>query len=278
MIVTGAGVFALLAALFVAAHLVILPSFVELESEHARTASDQVLSAVEDQLSELDKIARDYATWDDTCNFLRLASNDYIESNYTTISLHQLDVDIVLIAHTDGRLAFSTGLEKEKAVAMLAEIMGHPSVIRAVGAVAPPFHGLKGLMRFEDKLLLIAARPVVTSEGEGPPQGLLLMSRFLTDSDVERVKSSTSRDAQLIAVDEAGRLGMHVPAGVDEEQTVVEVVNSSQIAAYAMLNDIHGVPVLLSRTLLARDISRHGRVSRSTCSPSADSRYWRRTF
>lgn len=54
-----------------------------------------------------------------------------------------------------------------------------------------PLSKRTGIMLLTDAAMLVAARPILTSEQEGPIRGAVIMGRYLDDQEVQRLQSIT---------------------------------------------------------------------------------------
>ena len=73
LVITGLALALLLVVLYLAAHLVVLRGFADLEQRITRWNVDRVAGLIEDDLLSLDTLESDWAKWDDTYEFVENA-------------------------------------------------------------------------------------------------------------------------------------------------------------------------------------------------------------
>src|SRR5215813_3170414 len=86
---------ALLVAQSIAVRKVLFVSFSRLEQKQGERGIDQVVKALETDLSQLAINTHDYAVWDDAVEFVRHRDQKFIDSNVTSETLSNLNVNVV---------------------------------------------------------------------------------------------------------------------------------------------------------------------------------------
>ena len=172
----------------------------------------------------------------------------------------------MLYIHASGRIVFGEGFnlktQQETPIPEGIRPYLHPGgiLLRNLG----PEDGVAGILRLPEGPLLIASWPIVTSEGQGPARGWLLVGRAL---DAEEVGSLSQKTHLTLAVlpfqdPQIQRLFPAVPSPLPNNGAiVVEPVNGDAIAGYALLGDIEAKPALALRVTMPREIYQRGRTS-----------------
>jgi sensor domain CHASE-containing protein len=86
-----------------AARKVLSDSFGQLEREEGNRSLQQVLKALEADLNQLAISNHDYAAWDDAYEFTKSRDPRFLESNFATETIANLNVDVVWIIDTHER-------------------------------------------------------------------------------------------------------------------------------------------------------------------------------
>jgi sensor domain CHASE-containing protein len=240
----------------------ILPSFEALEREEAEKNLERALQALTRELDHLAVSATDWATWDDTYQFVQDHNPGYVESNLNSEALEGLKVDLLYIYDSAGEPAWGLvyDLDSEEEVSLeafsAALSAGHPLV--ALPEVDAEAHGI---LLTERGPLIVAARPIVTSAREGPVRGAVVLGRFLDQTrvtglaDQARVQLTlTPLDGRGLSPEEAGAattLGRSRRALIRTADGVDRV--------YGVVPDLWGRPALLARVDVPKAISARGR-------------------
>jgi PAS domain S-box-containing protein len=112
--------------------------------------------------------------------------------------------------------------------------------------------------------MLIASQPILTSQGEGPIRGALIMGRYLDSAEIGRVAEITHLSLTVQRLDEpqmtsdfeAARLSLS-----EKTPIFVRPLDKNSVAGYTLLNDVYGEPVLMLRVDMPREIYQQGQAS-----------------
>jgi signal transduction histidine kinase len=263
LLVVGLTLAGLVVVLYAVLSRVVLGSFAGLEVQRAREHVERVREAYQDELAKLSYTLRDWAEWDDTYRFVETRDPEYVRSNLTDASLARLALDVIAYVHGSGRVVFGTGFDRRAGhrVPLPAGLL--PDLAPA-GALSSPGAGVAGLVSLPDGLLLVAARPILPTEGPGPRRGTLVFGRRL---DAAALAALGQRTHLAVAGYRAGEAGS--PADVQaawrdlspSHRIVVRALGEETMAGYLLVPDVHGQPALLLRVQLPRDIYTEGRAS-----------------
>ena len=113
--------------------------------------------------------------------------------------------------------------------------------------------------------MLVAARPVLDNNHMGPSAGMLLMGRYLTDAEVDRLADLLQLPLYVHRVgDDSAPAGLATveadlikPGAVPE----VRVLSADLIAGYTPLRDITGTTIGVAHIALPRAIHKQGQAS-----------------
>ena len=109
--------------------------------------------------------------------------------------------------------------------------------------------------------MLIASRPIVNSEEEGPIRGTLVMGKFLNGPVIEALQEQTQVEFQIWPLDERPSSPVDQEALVQLEtgkQIVLRETTDEVLVAYSLLLDYENRPAVLLRADTPRSISAVG--------------------
>ena len=112
--------------------------------------------------------------------------------------------------------------------------------------------------------MLIASRPILTSEDEGPVRGALIMGRYLDAATIRHLSKITHLSLVMHSFNDQKLPSdfQSVRSSLSEETPViVQPLSDHKIAGYTLIKDIYGEPVLMLRVDIPRKIYRQGQVS-----------------
>ncbi|MDI6908095.1 MAG: CHASE4 domain-containing protein, partial [Thermoanaerobacterales bacterium] len=253
LIIIGITLLGLTAILHTVLRLVLLDSFGALEDGTVRQNIDRARDALAEETAGLDATARDYAWWDDTCTFIADGNSAYIVSNLGNETFKGLGLNLIAYLDPSGRPVFEKAFDTEK-----GEEVPVPTSLRQHLAAGSPLlrrgaisGGVSGIVLLPEGPLIVSAWPILTSEGEGPPRGTLIMGRYLTDRVVRRLAQTTHLSLSL---KRSGDFQGSLPRAA----MAVRPLNNDLIAGYTLINDVYGNPALVLEVRMPRDIHQQG--------------------
>jgi sensor domain CHASE-containing protein len=181
LIIIGATLAALILILYAASRIILLDSFAKLEEQHTRQNVERVQSALSDDLAKLNSTAGDWAQWDDTYAFIEGAYDDYVQDNLMNSTFAGLRLNLMLFIHSSGRIVFSKAfdLQNEEEIPVPQNLWEHLSANSPLFRHPDTDSSITGLVLLPEGPMLVVSRPILTSQGEGPIRGALIMGRYL---------------------------------------------------------------------------------------------------
>ncbi|PDV98298.1 CHASE4 domain-containing protein [Candidatus Chloroploca asiatica] len=253
----------LLGALLWLVGSIIGQGFAEVEERTVAIRVEQVVNALTNNLANLTRVTRDYAAWDDSFAFVREPDQAFIENNFADSTFLNNNITYVAFVNIDGEIVYEKVFDLE-----LGEQVEPPAVLRRFDGrnaqfLQPdePADGLAGLLVLEDRLWLLAAEPILTSLGEGPPAGTLLMARDLNRLELARLAELTRLPFTLTRFDdpaihhEFAPLTAELAAG---EPIAIYPRDDQTIIGATKLDDLYGGSGVLLTVELPREVYQLG--------------------
>jgi PAS domain S-box-containing protein len=232
---------------------------VTFEEEALRKDIRRATSALNERVAALSSKSADWANWDDTYEFAEDRNDEYIESNLGDKAFVDLGINLMMFLNEQGEIVFSK----------YYDLKNHCQ------APVPP--GLKNLVPFEDGFaknnssdseiqgivlvrefgMEIVSRPILTSDGEGPPHGTLIMGRNLDAQEIRHLAEVTELTLSLRRVDDA----VTTPDFTDvrlllsmNNPVVIKLLDKNTIAGYTLIKDIYGNSAFTLEVKSPRDL------------------------
>jgi signal transduction histidine kinase/ActR/RegA family two-component response regulator len=254
----------LVGALYAAARTTLLAGFSEVEHRETVRNVERARDALDETLKGMSSKTADWAAWDDTCKFIADHNEAYVASNLTPTSLANLSIDSILFFTPDGALAAAAAIDPvTKAPAEPAA--GLIEALRASGMLRHPSETSvhTGVLLLRGCTVLVASRPIVTSENEGPVRGSVVFARRLSS---ELIADFSERTHLAIDIFEAE--SPLLPAdcrdtapALAKDPICVVPLDGQTIAGYATIADARRVPGLVLRIRQPRDVYQQGLLS-----------------
>ncbi|MBD2102420.1 CHASE4 domain-containing protein [Leptolyngbya sp. FACHB-261] len=231
---------------------VLLENSAELERQSVHQDVERVLDALDRELADLSKVARDWAWWDDTYQFIEDGNPEYIQSNINDTTFTSLKLNLLILFKSSGQLALaeSFDLEQKKEIPVPAQLQTLPNrdlLLQNVDTESSH----SGIVLLPQGPILIASEPILTSNNQGPSRGTLLMGAYL---DANKVKQLAELTHIPINLQPASSADIPAELGREPRQILVRALNTDAIVGYTLLPDIYGRPALLLRVDIPRAI------------------------
>lgn len=296
LLIVGAALICLIVVLYATASTILLHDFCNLEAQYVRLDVARALDALDDDLSNLDTSARDYAEWDDTYSFVNTHSAEFVKSNLVDSTFIYLRLNLLVLLDSKGQTVFSKGFDLKSQTEMpipenLKQHLTEALLNSGTDTLADRSGRNKtGVLTLPEATLLIASKQVLNSNAQGPSRGTLILGRYLDRTEISLLSELThlSVDFRLpslnfkVGATSYSSLGtLVVPkSGLVENgstpltnhrqlkipnlksvEILVEPLSESKVAGYALIRDISGNLGLLLRVEVDRIIYRQGQAT-----------------
>ena len=234
-----------------------------LDDSHARMERTAVKfcvtlagNALADEGRVLDAFVRDWAFWDDTYQFVQDGNQDYMESNLSAGTFSEQNLDVMAFYSNSGELVFGRRYDSESD-SLLALPRFFEEYWRNHAFPLGVDDCIGGIILLPEGPMMLAARPVLTSENEGPVPGVLIVGRFLNNAFAARIsdKLGVPFDIRRIHGDnitpEFHQALMYLNE-TNSDEFFVQEIDTNQSAGYALISDTDGEPVLIMQVRLPK--------------------------
>ncbi len=247
---------------------VVFPSFITLEQVEAKQNLDRSILAIQNEIKHLESLCHDWSSWNDVVQFLADKNQGFIDNNLGNVSLTGIHLNAMLFYDLEYRSVYKKTIDLKTEQPL--DLENFP-----IDQIPPtsPFYldfskdvqwgekVISGVWMIRGEPMLVAARPVLTSDNKGKPYGLLIMGRLLTNEGIKKISDLTQVNFSIIPVDdlthktEIDRVLAERDAG---EINPFEKVSNKLLNIYAAFKDINGNDAFIIRTSFPRDIAREG--------------------
>ena len=231
------------AADYAVQQFVVLPSFIALERNEARKDLERAVGAIKREVHHLNTFCWDWSAWDDTYAFMVSRSKKYIKSNLVLSTFTDNGINLIYFIDQGGEVIWGKiyDLKTEKPIKLTGfqkgAFQGNHSLIPQQKQTEDFSQiSASGIVATEKGPMLVAARPILTSEDEGPSRGTLIMGRFLDDDLVRTL------------VDQSKVVFSIHPVGSDSSREPTREINGSCTSGSPYLFEKQGPLHLLVST------------------------------
>jgi len=237
---------------------IIMSSIFSMEQEESSGHMDRIMAAYENELARIDGVAMDWGYWDDTYSFMKGNNPTYVADNLEGEALRNIRVDYMMFLDNAGQFFFGIGHD------MLGQkIELTPSMIDSIISInwmygEDLFSGKSGLLLLDDMPVMLASRSILTSDGTGPSNGIILVGStfdvgYFSDIILLELQASI---IQEILPDTSGTSPL-----VTDYTAYLRRLNTNINTVYKVLQDLNDVPILLLKAYINRDLYAFGSVA-----------------
>ena len=246
---------------FLVVRQIVAPNNNRIELAIAKKDMDRVAQALQREIRFLSTFTLDWAAWDDTYDFITSANQQYIVSNLVDTTFADNNLNLIAYYDTEGRSVWQRIVDLETMEDLqLAEFpdqglaADHPLL-----AHADPLSEVAGIMVLADgeTAMLVASRPIVTSEGKGPIVGTLVFARFFNCAAEREIRNLTKIDLQIHSLAELNSpyYDKDLVTELNSGGADVFRVKDQTIQAYSLFKDYLGRPNIVLEAGVDRFIS-----------------------
>ena len=256
----------LVAIMYAAQELVVMPAFADLERTGADRNVSRCLESMERDLESISNMANDWASWDDSYQFVIDGNEKFSDSNLVDESFSNAHLNFICFVNRERKIVW--GEVRDHATLALIDV---PDLFAAITAAECPLTGhkevtdsLSGVLVTSQGPMLVASRPIITTRHTGPIRGSLIMGRFL---DADEIKSLADRTqvaltSWTIGQDELPPEALRILDSKSRPDTThIETLNRNTLYAYRVVDDVYGKQAMVWRIDVPREITHQGRVA-----------------
>ncbi len=246
---------------YVVSNYIVRNGFDELERQQVASDVRRVRNEFLGTIENLDTFLWDWASWDDTYDFVNNQNVEYLESNLPLATFLEQNLNIVLILGSNGRSLYARAVDEDGRddESLINEFQ---AVITKDGLPQITQDGkTAGLLIMSDGPLLFAKRPVLTSGGDTSSGGSMIMARFLMDDEIDSISKRLELPIVAQTLNQIHR-GTAVPLDqlLTDKKDMISVKDQNTINGFTLLRDVYGQPALVLTVTEPRKDSHHGRV------------------
>ncbi|MGN7613399.1 CHASE4 domain-containing protein, partial [Magnetococcales bacterium HHB-1] len=227
--------------------------YVKLTEQHARQNLKQAQGAIHSELSALAVLVNNWAERDSTYEFMENHNTEYIDSRIMDETFSSLQLNLLAFFDLQGNMVIGEFFDTETGESSLLpqSLRAH---FRPQGALYIPIlkkNGLTGLLSYGRRTLFLATHPILTSTGDGPNLGTLVMGRFFTSERKQHMEQRSGLALTLHPQSMAKKLPKDFqkirPFLSEEKPEHITPHGRFAMSGYALLTDILKQPQLILR-------------------------------
>ena len=254
------GLFLFLCLIFIgSSQLIISQSFKQMERDFSHRDLSRLADVLKNDEFALRKQVSEWATWDDSYEFLADADSSFIKIYLQRQTYLDLKLDVIAYIDTSGRIVF--GAFNENPDSGLTPL-GYEFRVQVDDKSFVFRRALEdtltsGIILLSGRPLLLAAHAIVKRNQAGPARGVLVFGRYWDREEIAQISEITH-----IVVNAYSLSGSPLPDDVYQARTHLSNfcpwyfrnLDRETGAGYIQVADLYGAPALILRITMPRDI------------------------
>ncbi len=246
---------------------IILTSFKELEDQSVERNIQRSVNMFYHEFDSIRKLSYDWSAWNDTYVFVEDRNQAYIDTNLQDIAFQGIGINVMMFYNTSSDLVFGKTYDPQnendssipQALPLELAETEHVTILHHNSTTSY----FQGIVLIPDNILLIASRPILTSNEEGPIHGTLILGQFLNDERIAEISSLIGLPFTIVRLDSVLPKDFEIARQslTENKSTFFQPLNDTTIAGYSLINDIHDNPVCIFRIEQIREIYQQGVIS-----------------
>jgi two-component system, NtrC family, sensor kinase len=178
---------ALISAQWVIEQRYMLPRFVDLERDSARTDMQRVVLALEREQQALVSQAADWGNWQELWKYMQGRNPAFERASLTDNSFITANIDYMAVIASDGQFKWRHGPYAKSGQSVQLRLNGDDRLETAWAKALADGSPVSGLIATDRGALVASAAPILDGKGGGPARGMVLMGRLLNQAELTRL-------------------------------------------------------------------------------------------
>ena len=241
----------------------LVSSYESLERKKMDTNVQRFHNALNNEINQLDSAVGDWSAWNDTYLFISGENNEFPDNNLDNATMANLRTDIMIYINTSGNIVYEKGFDysERKMINISSSLNNYIYRDSILVNFVDLNSSVKGIILLPEGPILIASRPVITSDRQGPIRGAVIWGRYLDSDELNFLSEIVNLSVSIANFnDQAAPADFREAALsiVDDGDAFIQPIDSNYIAGYSTIEDLFGNPVLLVKVTTDRDIYKQG--------------------
>ncbi|MGZ7160820.1 MAG: CHASE4 domain-containing protein, partial [Methanobacterium sp.] len=256
LIAMGIVILALVICFFAVSQVIFTSSSTESENNYTNLVLKNTINSLNNDLESLNNTVKDWSNWDDAYNFVIGNNPKFLDRSLTDNTFQRLQINLIIFRDSSGNIIYAKAYDlKNNTELSLPDNLSDIVANSSLNLVREENGGVSGVAIINDTPLILAAKPVLKSNGEGSAGGTLIMGRFLDPEELKSLSGNGIVSVQRFkTVDPNSDLGKAKSALLNGTDIFVTTLDDNSIAGYSLLKGVTGEPTLIMKIELPRFI------------------------
>jgi PAS domain S-box-containing protein len=240
-----------------------LDNYQKMETGYITDYANLVQQNVQNEVYNLDMIVKDWGPWDDTYAYVAGEKPDYVSVNLGKPALQNLHLNFIIITNNQGDIIYGEGFDLKNGIVtplrpdIVAELAREGSTLRNLVTVSQP----GGFLNLPQGPVILSTYPVLRSDFSGPSRGVVMMGRFVTETETDKLAYATRAKVLIIPLEQASlsQADRNLLSESPGTQLQIRALDEVTLEANRVIPDISENGKFIISTKMPRDIYQQGK-------------------
>jgi len=244
---------------FIVSQIIFTSSSIESEQSYTTLVLKNTVNSLNNDLGSLNNTVKDWSNWDDAYNFVRGTNPDFVNHSLTNNTFSRLNVNLIIFKDSSGKIIYAKAYDlKNNRELPLPDNLQAIVSNSSLNLSRDENGGVSGVAIINGTPVLLAAKPVLKSNGEGPSKGTLIMGKFLDQNELKSFSNNGIVTVQRYkTVIPNSDFDKAKSALLNGSNVYIHAVDSDSIAGYTILKGVTGEPTVILKVELPRFIHKN---------------------
>ncbi|MFZ2456875.1 MAG: PAS domain S-box protein [Candidatus Altiarchaeia archaeon] len=254
----------IMGAVYFSAENLLFKGFESVEISDMQVNTYRVYSVLSSKYSALEVMTGDWATSNEAYEFLENRDAGYIKENLDDKVFETNRINLILFYNASGSILWGKAYDYKKYEELpipdsLLYMQPNDPLIKLDAKDANT-----GILVTSSGPMYISSKPVLTVKGEGPPDGTLIIGRFLDAEERGDISWITGLPVSIYAVWDKDLPPDYKDARThisDESPVYVRLTGNASLNGYGVIKDVYGKAAMIYRTESPRTVYPVGKAT-----------------
>ena len=241
-----------------------LDGYLNLEQQDMQADINRLRHAIDLELSNLDTLTYDWASWDDTYQFMQDRNSEYISSNLHVTTLENLGLNFMIFFSNEKNIFYlvTCHADHDSFIPTQAELEQH-FIDHSEQIITDDLQpGKAGIITIRGYPYLVSSHPILTSQDEGPARGCLMFGKLLNENKLNSLRTITGQNITIFPVSESNltKNQLQELEGMPPNQNaLIHIDNTNEIKASILVRDLDNQPAYIFQIQKSRELFNQGK-------------------
>ena len=225
----------------------------------------RIENLIQEKINSTSNLLRDWSNWDDTYQYVQDSNQEFTETNFSSDTILNLDINAIVVLNSSGQILFSGYFDPYSSSSTQCPI-DFQTLVNSYPELTDfsSVSDYKGLAYDQGRVMIIAANPVLTSKNKGPAKGTMIFIKLMDERTINELSQLTIKKINLFAADSLpSEISIFPSPEKLNNDIYILPKDKDTIFGFKYLNDIRGDPLLILQVENFRDLYLLGQKSRN---------------